>query len=155
MIDYIRGMVIFGGITGCLTLLFCLIRRYDLKKTIYWTAMFMYLGALIEFTLFTHNYPERIFNIIPLVNSFKSNALFYHIPQMIVNFAMFIPLGVFLQIRQLGLKKSICIACVLSMLIEITQYITRRGIADIDDLILNTVGALIGFFVIKKIRKNE
>lgn len=34
-------------------------------------------------------------------------------------------------------------------LIESLQYLTGRGVADIDDIFLNTVGMLIGFFLFK------
>ncbi|MFL9835744.1 VanZ family protein [Chryseobacterium terrae] len=34
-------------------------------------------------------------------------------------------------------------------IIESTQYITGRGVADIDDVFLNTMGMLIGFFLFK------
>lgn len=35
-------------------------------------------------------------------------------------------------------------------LVEFSQYYFRRGYADIDDVILNTSGAVIGFFIYKK-----
>ncbi|WP_276399878.1 VanZ family protein [Halalkalibacterium halodurans] len=34
-----------------------------------------------------------------------------------------------------------------SLLIEVVQFITRRGYFDIDDIILNTVGGLLGIFI--------
>lgn len=34
-------------------------------------------------------------------------------------------------------------------IIESTQYLTGRGVADIDDVFLNTIGMLIGFFLFK------
>ncbi len=40
-----------------------------------------------------------------------------------------------------------------SLLCEISQYLTLRGNADIDDLLLNTLGAAIGFFAARGIRK--
>jgi glycopeptide antibiotics resistance protein len=38
---------------------------------------------------------------------------------------------------------------ILVLIIEIIQFITFMGSADIDDLILNTIGAIIGYGIIK------
>lgn len=40
-----------------------------------------------------------------------------------------------------------------SLLCEISQYLTLRGNADIDDFMMNSLGAVIGFFVIKRLKK--
>ena len=39
-------------------------------------------------------------------------------------------------------------ACLTSILIEVTQYAFAMGAADIDDIILNTLGAFIGYKLI-------
>jgi glycopeptide antibiotics resistance protein len=44
----------------------------------------------------------------------------------------------------------VLLACALSVVIEITQYYTGLGVADADDVILNTVGAAIGFYLCKR-----
>ncbi len=41
----------------------------------------------------------------------------------------------------------------LSITIETLQYIFNVGVADIDDVILNTIGACAGYFYILHIRK--
>lgn len=35
-------------------------------------------------------------------------------------------------------------------IIEFSQFYFKRGYADVDDVILNTFGAVIGFFIYKK-----
>ena len=47
----------------------------------------------------------------------------------------------------IGLPFIVSLAC------EISQYAARRGDADIDDFILNTLGAVIGYFAAKYIKK--
>ena len=43
----------------------------------------------------------------------------------------------------------------ITMIIEILQFITYRGSADIDDVILNTIGAIIVYMLMKtKLIKN-
>lgn len=39
------------------------------------------------------------------------------------------------------------IAMVSSALIELTQYISARGLSEVDDIISNTVGAIIGYLL--------
>ena len=44
---------------------------------------------------------------------------------------------------------------ILSLFVEILQFITYRGSTDIDDIILNTIGAIIVYILMKtKIVKN-
>ena len=62
------------------------------------------------------------------------------------NIALFVPFGVLLPLIT-GKKKWFYIVGVgtcLSLLIEITQLITARGCFDPDDIILNTLGTVIG-----------
>ena len=65
----------------------------------------------------------------------------------ILNILMFIPVG-FLTSVGLGVKKTITVLCIgfmLSVAIEVIQLVTRRGIFNIDDVIHNTIGCLIGY----------
>ena len=72
------------------------------------------------------------------------------------NVGMFLPLGflpamVFPRLRRWG---SILIAAAaVIMLAETVQYFSLRGSADIDDLILNLIGAAIGFGIYRGIEK--
>lgn len=70
--------------------------------------------------------------------------------QYINNILFFIPFG-FLFCESFGLKlKQILIAgLIASACVEITQYITARGLTEIDDVISNTAGTGIGFLVWK------
>jgi glycopeptide antibiotics resistance protein len=68
------------------------------------------------------------------------------------NIILFIPFT-FITIwvfRMSGFFKIAGLACLLSISIEVAQYFTGLGVADIDDVILNTAGAAIGFLLIKK-----
>lgn len=71
---------------------------------------------------------------------------------LVGNIILFIPLGMMLPVVRDGFKKFyICIPviCALSFFVELIQYLTHSGSADIDDMILNTVGGLIGFILCK------
>lgn len=67
------------------------------------------------------------------------------------NIAAFVPLGAFLPILMPpGLKSGwfiITCGCVLSAIVELIQLITMTGSCDVDDIILNTIGTMIGYLL--------
>jgi glycopeptide antibiotics resistance protein len=68
------------------------------------------------------------------------------------NIIIFIPLGFFLiylvkRIKSLGSVLLVSVA--ISLFIEVSQLVLRLGQGDVDDILLNTVGALIGYFLFK------
>ncbi len=62
---------------------------------------------------------------------------------------------VFLNIRKKknGFIVGAIVGLVFSMCVEVTQYILSVGIFDVDDLILNTLGAIVGVFFYYKVLK--
>ena len=67
----------------------------------------------------------------------------FALSNLLGNIAIFIPMGVYLPL--LIRRKSIFVNTVwISTVVEVLQYIFAVGSADIDDVILNTVGGLIG-----------
>ena len=69
------------------------------------------------------------------------------------NLLMFIPMGMALQIlfgeKFNKLWKTTLFVAILVLLVEIIQFLTFCGSADIDDLILNTLGCVIGYGIIR------
>ena len=64
------------------------------------------------------------------------------------NIVMFIPLGYFLPRLWTGLRKwwrTWLATLVIMTAVELAQLVTLRGICDVDDLILNLLGAAIGY----------
>lgn len=64
------------------------------------------------------------------------------------NALMFLPMGIYLPyfIRKINKISVFSLSMVIVLfIIEVIQLITRRGRFDIDDLLLNMLGALIGF----------
>ena len=70
------------------------------------------------------------------------------------NLAMFIPIGFFsaLLFRNATLKRSAIIGFGMSTFIEVAQYFIMRNTA-VDDIILNTLGAICGYWVYRLLRK--
>ena len=70
----------------------------------------------------------------------------FALSNLLGNIAIFIPMGVYLPLlirRKSIFVNTVCVALI-SAVVEVLQYIFAVGSADIDDVILNTVGGLIG-----------
>lgn len=70
---------------------------------------------------------------------------------VLLNIAMLIPFGVLIPLLFRKCKKWSCMLLVsfgLVLYIETTQYFTGRGIFDIDDIFGNTLGSMIGYFLL-------
>ncbi|MFC7365423.1 MULTISPECIES: VanZ family protein [Bhargavaea] len=68
------------------------------------------------------------------------------------NLLLFLPMGIYLPyyITKINKIRDLAIAMsVILILIEVVQVVTRRGSFDIDDFILNMLGALMGFGIWK------
>ena len=75
--------------------------------------------------------------------------------QIVSNILMFIPIG--LVGAEWKSRKGLLYAVLFSILIEVLQFITHRGLFEFDDMLNNTLGSLIGFFIcvfVKKIRRS-
>lgn len=74
------------------------------------------------------------------------------IANLLGNFLLFMPMGIYLPLLFQKIRSLVDFLLymipVLS-LVELVQLLTKRGSFDIDDLILNLAGAILGFFVWK------
>ena len=84
------------------------------------------------------------------LHPFWSYSTLYNrrIAEIVLNILMFIPIGFFLgsAIRNASVLKVTGLGCLLSFSIEILQLLTRSGVFNIDDVIHNTLGCIIGFY---------
>lgn len=76
---------------------------------------------------------------------FKNHYFNYFLINFLGNIVMFMPIGFFIPLLwKISTKKVILSGFSISLLIEFCQLFLDRG-TDIDDLILNTLGTLLGF----------
>lgn len=101
----------------------------------------------------------NIVRLIPLASTFYfvSNSLLWShiIINLVGNIVMFIPFGflgwIFPKLNQ---YRILMINFVFVLIIaESMQYFTRLGVFDIDDILLNSVGVSIGFYLKLKLEK--
>lgn len=140
-----------------------------------WLLFIFYLYIVCVLTLTVIPMPfnrledsEGGINIVPLVNTIINSERAIKWPNfpfarhtfqnVIGNIILFIPLGIFVPFfsyKYRSLPHVIVLAFICSCSIEITQLIERFfGIyrfVDIDDVILNTTGAILGFVIINNI----
>ena len=74
------------------------------------------------------------------------NELWYFAVNIFGNIGMFIPFGILLTNLFNGSFKKAFLAFEFGILmLETIQFFSRKGVFDIDDLLLNTIGFLIGY----------
>lgn len=98
---------------------------------------------------------ERGFNLSPFW-SYEAirNGNEVLLPQNIMNVIVFIPIGIllFLLFTKGKWWKTIGLGCIISISIEVLQYIFKRGFGEVDDVIHNTLGCAIGWIMVKGLR---
>jgi|SRR5687768_3226023 len=111
------------------------------------TLFAAYLFILLWLVLFKFSYDPfavlrdfqtRSLNLIPFARTRNS--------EMISNIVAFIPFGVMLGVnfKQVVFRYKIAVIFAFSLAVEIIQYALAIGVADITDIIMNTLGGLMG-----------
>lgn len=145
-------------------------KKFKLNRVILVTLFIIYIFILLfvivlkfpiglaKGTITTWLKGGEITRISPQLIPFKTNIDYiknihsfndWFILNVTCNIIMFMPYGILLPAilkkkDNIG-RKVILSGCILSVLIEIFQYITALGVCDIDDVILNTLGIALGF----------
>lgn len=128
-------------------------------------GLFIVYCLVLIYVLFMHNNYRygmnfRLYNLIPfktIIGYFE--RLSEHtintsivIQNLSVNLILFLPMGMALPVifenKIDKFWKLLIISLIVIILSEIIQFITMIGSADIDDIILNTIGACIGYFIV-------
>ena len=118
------------------------------------------MGGFQNISTFSREHFETS-NIIPFatiigyVSGMVSNDINIGIViiNLVTNLLLFAPMGFFIpmlfQDKIKNTKQFLIIIIILTFLVEIIQFITYRGSTDIDDIILNTIGASIVYMLMK------
>lgn len=127
------------------------------RKIIAWFIFAVYSILLLKLTVFRSEFLDYgLFtngelNLVPFkvyLRMLDKHRYFYAFYQLVGNIAWFIPFGFLLPYltgRPKKLKIILLFGFLLSFLIEFSQYAFGTGESELDDLILNTFGAFIGF----------
>ncbi|HIY26116.1 MAG TPA: VanZ family protein [Candidatus Acutalibacter pullistercoris] len=126
-------------------------------------ALYLLLLFLI---LFRQHHQTRSVNLVPLRSVFQYltgaaplggetselQAQFLQslaLSNLLGNLVLFFPLGVYARLfwNRLPLWASALLPAAASLCVEVLQYATAWGVADIDDLLLNAMGGALGVLV--------
>lgn len=89
-----------------------------------------------------------------LANVIKGVERSFYIGQIFGNLVMLMPLGFMLPIiKKVSWKQVLLISLCFSVGIELTQFITGRGLMEFDDVFNNTVGAVLGYKIYDVLRE--
>lgn len=165
-------------IFSVIILLLCSLFKEKNNKIIIYTLLIIYfiglgyyilysplLGRTGLFNIWTFDnfkvYLENSINLVPFQTIFKylgyllnykldidTKAIFLN---LLGNLLCLMPLAFLLPLSNDKLKKSkfyILVILIISLLIEFIQLLSMTGIFDIDDIILNSLGAIIAFFFV-------
>ena len=84
---------------------------------------------------------------------FEDASMSIVIINLATNLFLFAPMGFFIPLlfknKITNMKQFIILIIIISLFVEILQFITYRGSTDIDDIILNTIGAIIVYILMK------
>ena len=138
-------------------------KHIDWKREAFLLLIYINFSVIIRFTFFPMSkvdgriqplifdiataFPFRV-NLIPFVNLFDYDNKRDLLLNVIGNVAMFIPSGIVLPIvyKRLNTFGRVLVAGAgISLCIEIIQLPFRVRATDIDDLVLNTVGVIVGY----------
>lgn len=146
-------------------------KRASAKKILLWVLFIGYLLLLIKMVLLKFSYPVLVDIIIHKknlpysrvnLNPFSTIWFYYAklgniksaLRNLLGNVVIFLPLGIFLPalFKKYGFLLTSLTALLISLSFEYIQLLTGLGSFDVDDIILNVFGAIIGYACFKTTR---
>lgn len=143
-------------------------KRYG--KALLWGLFALYLLCLALLLFQRRMQAEQSFNLIPL-RTIRGYFLIlgrddaaaevfrpYAVTNLLGNLLAFLPLGLFLPLlfrRQRRFWLFLLTAALCIAFVELLQLLSRRGALDVDDLLLNLPGAILGWLLWKLARRRE
>lgn len=138
-------------------------RKLNLAREIAVNIFFIYILIVVYLTFFPiqvqlFNWNTSI-NLIPIkktIAMLKYGTLYSSLKNIGGNILLLAPLGIFLPmlfVKARNMGKIIMAGFLISVSIEAVQLMTALRISDIDDVILNTIGSLIGYIIYILIKK--
>lgn len=128
-------------------------RKFPLGRAVLWLVLVGYLTVVAYATLMRWDGGGGAYNL-HLFRAWReawNNFSAKNWANVLLNVAMFLPLGVLLPLLGKKFRKwyvAIPTGFAASLAIELVQLITGRGLCDVDDLFCNTLGALIGYLAV-------
>ena len=125
-------------------LVISIVLKFKNKKLIY---VVLCSTVIFRTTGETRQYDFHLFWSYKAIQEGREDLL----AENIMNVVVFIPVGLLLSIafKQVTWWKALLIGCCISVTIEALQFFLMRGFSELDDVMHNTVGCLIGWLMVK------
>lgn len=127
-------------------------------RRLIWLALAVYSTVMIALTMLkafyrigylwdpaVHRYREL--RLIPFEDLVGAVSWFAPLFGYLGNIAFFVPFGVLVYMLLIDVRRTVLVGFLASLAIEIAQYVFALGYSDIDDLLMNTLGAFLGALV--------
>lgn len=135
-------------------------RIYDNRKALTNILFLLYIISVLSVTFIVRETmvlrtPESRGVVLQPFRDFEammSGMHFFWFKQIFLNVLLFVPFGFLLPMFNARFRNpilTVATSCIFSGFIEIAQYITGRGLTEVDDVITNTFGAAIGVVIYK------
>jgi len=158
---------VIAGISAVVALVFAIDAHHKGRAVLRPTSRILAVGsaaAIVAATLLPLRWPGRFFTGDLELTPFHGTLAFWQqslsrfpdtLPSvlLVVNLAIYVPLGVFVVLGWGTGLRSILACVLLSLTVETAQYAIVGGHAETDDIILNTLGALTGVFIAAVVRR--
>ncbi len=140
-----------------------------MKKIVLILALILYLLILLWYTIGNYRTPSYNYgaNFVPFRTMIgdvvkegtvgDAASVRHMLRYNVLNLLMLVPLGVLLPLaaeKMKTYKRFLWAPLLLSIFIELTQYVFHIGTCDVDDVILNFAGASIGFLAVYLLGKH-
>lgn len=148
LVDIFSGLIVPLAIV----ILYCVIKKVNVKKSVLLILFSIYVVAVLDvvgvpYIQTAHWNP--VLNLVPFSDLVKNGKTSLNVFQFTANIIMLVPFGFFVPLIWKSLRKLYATAVagfLFSLGIEAAQLFSPRVTAS-DDVILNTLGALVGYVV--------
>ncbi len=128
------------------------------KESLVWALLAAYVLFVLFITLINripaetmHSHPIPLWSWLEVVRYQDEETLV----QVLLNIALFIPVGIFFKLLYITRGKrpksrylQVLVPFLFSAAIEVLQLVTRRGMFEWDDMLHNTLGAVMGMWIV-------
>jgi glycopeptide antibiotics resistance protein len=106
-----------------------------------WLVLFKFSYNLVSVLL---HYQSRSVNLIPFVDCSPTN-----VREMVDNLIVFVPFGLLLSAtaKRASFGQKLAAIAAFSLAVEVLQYVFAIGTTDVTDIIMNTLGGLLGLLL--------
>jgi glycopeptide antibiotics resistance protein len=125
----------------------------SLRRKVLLLLLSSYVFFLLDLALLRFHNRNPAHNVVPfhsIIGDWKSGGRPF-VVNFVGNVVAFIPIGMIPPLawpRRAGAWQAALFSLAFSAMIEAVQYSSGRRVADVDDLILNTLGGLLGYGVL-------